>query len=436
METQLAKKKLRGAFYTPKIIADFLCKWAIKSPSDSLLEPCFGDGEFLFSTIEVMQSLGASKFQIAQCITGIELDLKENAKVKNLLRESAFEMPSGAILQGDFFSHYHRSLKNNRYDVVIGNPPFLRYQNFPEDQREKAFRIIEEAGLKPNRLTNAWVPFVLAASLLLKEEGRLAMVVPAELLQVNYASQLRHFLNEYFSELTVITFKKIVFPDIQQEVVLLLAKKGQKRHGINVVELKNGECLVDYEHELPQINELKPINHSSDKWTQYYLTTKEILLLRNLQHRLADQTLGAIAEVDVGIVTGRNEFFVTDSAVRKTYNLATYSLPLVGRTSQIRGLIFTKEDWLLCEKGGQKTYLLNFPQLPISKLPKLAQKYIQIGEKVGYHEGYKCRIRNPWYCVPSQWVSDALLFRQIYDAPRLVLNNAESYTTDTIHRVR
>lgn len=37
-------QKLRGGYYTPQPIADFLAWWAIRSPSDSVLEPSCGDG--------------------------------------------------------------------------------------------------------------------------------------------------------------------------------------------------------------------------------------------------------------------------------------------------------------------------------------------------------------------------------------------------------
>lgn len=47
----------------------------------------------------------------------------------------------------------------------------------------------------------------------------------------------------------------------------------------------------------------------------------------------------------------------------------------------------------------------------------------------------KCSIRKPWYAVPSIWVPDGFAFRQIYDFPRLVVNNAAATSTDTIHRL-
>ena len=54
----------------------------------------------------------------------------------------------------------------------------------------------------------------------------------------------------------------------------------------------------------------------------------------------------------------------------------------------------------------------------------------------GYHQGYKCRIRKRWYVVPSVWVPDAFMLRQVHAYPKLVLNTAQAVCTDTIHRVR
>src|SRR5690606_23134727 len=64
------------------------------------------------------------------------------------------------------------------------------------------------------------------------------------------------------------------------------------------------------------------------------------------------------------------------------------------------------------------------------------ESYIRLGETQKVHKGYKCSIREPWYVVPSVWIPDAFVFRQIYDFPRVVFNTAAATSTDTIHRMR
>lgn len=64
-----------------------------------------------------------------------------------------------------------------------------------------------------------------------------------------------------------------------------------------------------------------------------------------------------------------------------------------------------------------------------------AVKYIAHGESLGIHKGYKTGIRDDWFVVPSLKISDALFIRRNNLYPRLIINQAEAYTTDTMHRV-
>ncbi len=58
------------------------------------------------------------------------------------------------------------------------------------------------------------------------------------------------------------------------------------------------------------------------------------------------------------------------------------------------------------------------------------------GEARKFHTGYKCRIRKLWYVLPSVYVPDAFLLRQIHHYPKLVVNRAGATCTDTVHRIR
>ena len=71
------------------------------------------------------------------------------------------------------------------------------------------------------------------------------MVLPAELLQVTYAGELREYLAGHYSELTVVTFRRLVFDGIQQETVLLLGIRSDGGPGlISFVELDSAADLT------------------------------------------------------------------------------------------------------------------------------------------------------------------------------------------------
>ena len=431
-------QKLRGGYYTPPAIARFLADWAAQSPCDEILEPSCGDGELLTAAAQRLLALGATPKQIGAQIQGVELFASE-AELARARLSALGVAQADAVTVCDFFDFEDQAwgLVGRRFDAVVGNPPFLRYHSFPEAQRERAFRIMRTAGLKPTRLTNAWVPFLIAASLRLKDNGRLAMVIPAELLQVKYAEETRAFLARHFGSLTIITFRRLVFADIQQEVVLLLAEKTPRiESGIDVIELEDADDLANYQVNLRERRHLKTIDHAQEKWIKYYLDADEIELLRQAKRHPALKRFGQVGCVDVGVVTGNNAFFVLTQEQISRWRLENLTIPLVGRSAQLPGLVLSAAEWeALREKNGLCS-LLKLPEMPFEELPKMAQAYVRHGEREGVADGFKCRNRKFWYVAPSLWTPDAFLFRQIYHYPKLVLNPAGAISTDTIHRVR
>lgn len=438
MKQEATYQKLRGGYYTPMPIAAFLAEWAIQTPKSSILEPGCGDGNFLEAAARVLLDMKVPKDTIPSQLLGIELDSDECRNALTRLKSLGISVSSKHVQVGDFFAHCRDLLKEQRsFDVVIGNPPFIRYQSFPEDQRKIAFGLMESAGLHPNRLTNAWVPFLVGSSLLLGEHGRLGMVVPSELLQVNYAAELRKYLSEYFSRLTLVTFKRLLFDDIQQEVVLFLAERnGSERKGIRTIHLSGMEDLMHYNHPDFSDRGLKPLDHSTEKWTLYFLTPDEISLIRRLRHDPRLTPLGDVAEVDVGIVTGLNEFFVLNQEKVKEHSLIDYTLPIVSRSPHLTGILFSEDDWNFNLNSNFPSYLLDSPNQPLDELPASLKGYISNGEAKKMNEGYKCRMRDPWYIVPSVWVPHAFMLRQVHNYPKIILNKTQAVCTDTIHRIR
>jgi adenine-specific DNA-methyltransferase len=441
-------QKLRGGYYTPKPIADFLAQWAIQTANTEVLEPGCGDGSLVEAAIEALLARGASKDAIAQLIHAIEVDPDEAARTVERMRALGIYPGEEAVCVEDFFAHCKTRLFGERFggvvttaarkfDAIIGNPPFIRYQNFPEASRTIAFEMMQQVGLHPTRLLNAWLPFLIVSTLLLKDGGRLAMVIPAELFQVNYAAETRQFLSDFYDQITIVTFKKLVFADIQQEVVLLLCEKNKHRcRGIRTFELEDADELALHSHTEFSEDDFKPMDHSREKWTQYFLDADEIMLLRALRSHPGITLSGRVIDVDVGVVTGENKFFLLNEMQVMDAGLEGFARKIVSRSGHLKGALFTGEDWRLNAAGQVPAYLLMAPNIPHETLPASLRAYILKGEEANYQKGYKCSIRSPWYVVPSVWNPEAFMLRQIHGYPKLILNDAEATCTDTIHRVR
>jgi adenine-specific DNA-methyltransferase len=439
-------QKLRGGYYTPELISDFLADWVVRSSNDRILEPSCGDGALLKAVAGHLLERGASPDMAARQIYGVELDPKEAEKAQDTLVRLGFPEGKINVSAGDFFQHRRKlgggdlfsgDLSTGQFDGVIGNPPFIRYQNFPEDSRTLAFDQMNRAGLNPNGHTNMWVPFLILSSTLLGDEGRLGMVTPAELFQVKYAAETRKFLARFFDQLTLITFRKLVFEGIQQEVILLLGERGDVEHeGIRLIEMDRADDLNGYRHDEISSVEVKPLNHSKEKWTQYYLETQEIKLLREVEEKEGITKSGEVYDVSVGVVTGKNDFFILEQDEVEEKGLSEETIDIVTRSGHLEGAVFHRTDWKDNNDIQRASKLFKPQDASLEDLSESARSYIKEGQEEEHHTGYKCRVRDRWYIVPSVWVPDAFMLRQVHSYPKLIVNDAEATCTDTIHRVK
>ena len=418
--TDASEDKLRGGFYSPMELAQFILRWVLsKRRKGNMLEPSCGDGVF----IKALQQGGWNY----SSMTAIELDKTEAAKAAKI------KLPKCKVLNQDFLKYCLTT--DDRFDTIVGNPPFIRYQFINSEQQEMARQIFERSGLKYSKLTNIWVSFVVGASQLLTDNGILGMVIPAELLQVGYAKVLRDYLARTYNKVSFITFKKLVFPDIQQEVLLLFCEKdGTNNHLIGHIELEDETDLQNF--LISDFDNIyNEMDFESNKWTTYFLTKQEVDFLNDIRTKFGIKQIRDYAKVEVGMTTGSNPYFTVPYTTVNEYDLHPYANKLVGRSVQVPSAIFTESDWISNNSREDiRSNILLFPTLADIKR-KNVKRYIQKGIDEKIHEGYKCGIRDEWQIIPSAWISDALFIRRNNLYPKLIINEAKAYTTDTMHRV-
>lgn len=433
------KQKLRGGYYTPLGLAQYLTDWAVRDGNEKILEPSCGDGNFIVSILNNTKQLKRTDNRIFPKITAIEIESAELEKA----RKRAFESSSSAEINficADFFSIFSKLQEEGGFDVVLGNPPFIRFQYFAEESRREAFWRLENAGYRPTKLANAWSAFVQLSIELLKEGGRLAMVLPAELLQVGYARELRSRLASQFLHIVIVGFRKLVFPEIQQEIVLLLAEGKRDASvlasDIHTIEFEDGESLLNSENLDDAVAHIpSKHSHSGMKWTGLFLADKYFYAIEEAQRSELVIPFGKLAQVDIGIVTGRNNFFLLTDKLRQKISAEKFTLPIIGRTSTLKSIVFDEGDFEKYQSV-ETAYLLNLTNVQKDSFPEELNEYILHGEIENVHKGYKCRVRKRWFDVPSVYVPNAFMFRQIHKYPLLVVNRAGATSTDTIHRVR
>jgi adenine-specific DNA-methyltransferase len=425
-------QKLRGGFYTQPDIAAFLARWVATLRPERVLEPSCGDG----AVLAALQSTSSPRLlKVFAC----ELNPEEAAKAQK--RVPSTSKRKVEIHCGDFLDWFLSNADTVRpFDCALGNPPFIRYQYLPDDVQRLAERIFARYNLPFTKHTNAWVPFVLASLALLRPGGRLAMVVPSELLHIPHAQSLRRMLAEQCSRILLMDPEEIWFGDTLQGTLLLLAEKKlrprQPGKGVAVIPVADRQLLQSDPETLFQNAAYACETTTNDKWMAVFLSGPERALLAGLKQQPTIRRFKDLAQVDVGIVTGANNFFLVPDAVVEEHGLQRWAYPMFGRSDHVEGLIYSDRDHASNKKQGLPANFLWFQEENLDDLPENVRDYLREGVKEKLPNRYKCRVRKPWFKVPSVSTAPIGMLKRAHRFPRLILNQAKAYTTDTAYRIK
>lgn len=425
-------EKLRGGYYTPDDLADYLARWVAGIEPRRIMEPSVGDGAFI-------RALQHAAPRSLRELVAFELDNEEAAKAREAAR--GLGQVATDVHTGDFLAWALANLdRTAQYDAVLGNPPFIRYQYLASELQGRAEKIIRRFNLPFTKHTNAWVPFVVASMAMLRPGGRLAMVVPAELLHVLHAQSVRTYLLDQCSKVVVLDPEEIWFEGTLQGVVLLLAeKKLNPDNGalarVAIRKVRGREFLTGHPSDVVRESDFTEGESLPAKWMLALIGARERRLLLDLTSERRVARFRDVAKVAVGIVTGANKFFLVPDRVVDEFGLHAFAKPMFGRSEHVPGVIYDERVHEANRRAGLPTNFLWFEGISRSDLSPDALRYIERGEAESLHTRYKCRIREPWFTVPSVFTAPVGMLKRSHDFPRLVLNSAGAYTTDTAYRI-
>ena len=417
-----ALRKERGAFFTPDAITRFIANWAIRSSEDSVLEPSTGDAAFLVAAVGRLLEL-APEVASTPTVDGVEIYAESVRVAHHRVREAGGE---ARIAHSDFFALE----PNPIYDAVIGNPPYIRYQDFAGEARARSRAAALRGGVSLTGLASSWAAFTIHSAMCLKKGGRLGLVLPAELLSVNYAAPVRKFLFSRFRDVQLVLFDEQVFPDAEADVVLLLADgylEGPAEYA-TIRQSKDGSGLAS----LGQGQTWTPTDVAA-KWTTSLIDPEALATLRELQHLGLFTSLEAWGDTTLGIVTGNNRYFTLSPERVGELGLRGDELLCISPpgSSHLRGLTLSKAMLAKLGREGRAIYLF-YPTDPPSAE---AAAYIRDGHRTGVDTAYKCRVRKTWYQVPLVRPADLLLTCMNADTPRLTTNEAGVRHLNSVHGV-
>lgn len=428
----LELRKARGAFFTPPAIADFLADWAVGSNSQAtVLDPTCGEAVFLLAAARRLRSLGVKPQSIAAQVHGVDLHEDSLQDAAGWLAEEGFK----ANLQGgDFFGFPTPDQLGCRVplvDAVIGNPPFVRYHQHMGAVRKRSLAAALHQGVRLSGLASSWAALVVHACGFLKPEGRLAMVLPAELLTVHYAEPVRRWLKQRFGSVHLVMFERLQFEGAIEKVVLVVAQGSGGCDTFSVLYLQDSDDL----QRSHVFDSLSVAPAADGKWTDLLLPLAQRQLFKRVVAN-SFQPLREYGTVELGTVTGANHYFTLTEETRQTFELEpdVDVIPTCPPgTKRLRSLCLSKPGWTRLRDDGERVWML-YPTG--DEVSAGLARYLAQGETAGVHEAYKCQVRTPWWRPPRVPPPDLFFTYMSHRYPRLIANGAKVTFVNSMHGVR
>lgn len=210
------QRKRLGQFFTGLPLGRLLAHLALSGDNVSVLDPMAGNGDLLDAAATAAKERGIALEQL----DGIEVDNATAAYCQrraHVLRSHATDMKSAILAGSAFDPAVIRQLRPQGYDLVITNPPYVRYQSQKGDKhgsaaiREGLHSIIDERTSGAERalwqvlaagysgLADLSVPAWILSAVLTRPGGRLAIVAPATWRSRDYADIVRYLLLRFFA---------------------------------------------------------------------------------------------------------------------------------------------------------------------------------------------------------------------------------------------
>lgn len=416
---QLTQKEL-GAYYTPKDITQAICKWAIQSPNEYVLEPSFGGCGFLESAIERLTQLGCE--QPHSYLFGSDIDPKAFDFLSEKLK--TLEVLNKRFLQKDFLKISPADFQVTSFHSVIGNPPYISLHNLTDDQKDSVMDWRKNhPKLNISQRASLWAYFVLHSMQFLNDHGRMAWVLPGSFLDTFYGEQLQQILLEKFGFICILTLGERAFIDEGTEertVVLLCDRFGESTESATSKYCSTLVSLVK------ALNSPETIIEDTDGLD--YKLYQEIMQNENTV------SLGDLCTILIGTVTGANNFFVlSPSSVNKLGLENEYLNPILAKFNLVEGVRVSPADVDNWKANNYRCLILHAEN---EKNASAAVKaYASTFDRKAKDENKTFMKRPCWLAADDKRIPDAFFSYMNDHGPKLALNEAKINCTNSIHRV-
>lgn len=215
----------------------------------------------------------------------------------------------------DWHTEFNDILKNGGFDIIVGNPPYVRQENLSKTEKQYLAENYKNTG---NTSADLYVYFYEKSFEVLKENGFLGFITPNKWFKTKYGTELRAYLKQFKINKIIDFFELRVFEDAATDTQIIILENRKETTPFNYYPVTDLNDFEEFEENasnfIIQPIEVNPNDFNGSEWI--FASQENYKILKRMYENSISLQEYTKDGIEYGIKTGLNKAFIIDKETK------------------------------------------------------------------------------------------------------------------------